>query len=71
MDWKKLISELMECGMTQTAIGEHVGLTQGAVSQILTGTQSDVKWTIGQKLRALRVTKLAERDATAREPSVT
>lgn len=61
MDWKKLISELMACGMTQKAIGDHIGLSQGAISQILKGVQDDVRWNDGEKLRALHEEKLAER----------
>lgn len=70
MDWKKLISELMDCGMTQKAIGEYIGLSQGAISQILKGLQDDVRWNDGEKLRELHAAKLAERDVVAKEQSI-
>lgn len=53
MDWKKLISELVDSGMTQTAIGESIGVSQSAVAQVLsdkTSSQRGFRWEPGQKL---------------------
>lgn len=68
MDWKKLISELLESGMTQTSIGEHIGVTQGAISQVLSErarSRRGFKWETGQKLIALHKT----RTSAAKEPA--
>lgn len=43
MDWKKLLTDLIASGMTQTAIAEHIGITQGAISQVLNDTSGKRK----------------------------
>lgn len=53
MDWKKLISELMASGMKQGEIGEAVGLSQAAISELATGQTKDARWRAGERLRAL------------------
>lgn len=56
MDWKKLITELIEAGMTQTAIADEIGLTQGAISQVLndtTGKRKGFQYEPGAKLVSL------------------
>lgn len=53
MDWKKLISELLDAGMSQVDIGRELGRSQAWVSVVATGKKSDVSWTDGHALIAL------------------
>jgi len=53
MDWKTLISDLMEAGLTQAEIGKEVGLSQPAVSELVSKRTADVKWSVGEKLLTL------------------
>ncbi len=50
MDWKLLIAELCAAGMTQTEIGERVGLSQSSVSDLVRGITRTVGWDTGNKL---------------------
>ena len=54
MDWKKLISEIQSCGLSQAAIGAEIGKSQVWVADVIRGRYDDVKWTDGQALIALR-----------------
>lgn len=70
MDWKKLIAELIDSGMTQTAIGEHIGVSQSAIAQVVSdklGSQRGFKWEPGQKLIELHKSKVAEGAATTQQ----
>lgn len=63
MDWKKLLTELIESGMTQTAIAEEMGITQGAISQVLTdttGKRKGFQYEPGAKLVALHRQRVLE-----------
>lgn len=54
MDWKNIISELMQAGVSQVEIGNEIGLSQPSVSDIAAGkTKTDVRWGVGQRLIAL------------------
>lgn len=50
MDAKKLISDLVAAGRTQAEIGRVIGLSQPAISDILTGKTKNVRWDVGQRL---------------------
>ena len=66
--WRVLIAELVEVGMTQKAIADSIGVTQGAISQVLTGNgQSGFRFEPGRKLRALhrRKTRLPKGEPTS------
>src|SRR6266496_2432136 len=59
MNWKKIISDLMAAQMTQREIAEYIGVTQSAVSQILSEkklTQKGFRYEPGQRLLALHKT---------------
>lgn len=53
MDWKKLILEIMEAGMTQMQIADHVGRSQAWVSAVALGKYSDLRWADGEALKAV------------------
>jgi predicted transcriptional regulator len=53
MDWKKLIHDLVASGLTQVEIANRVGCSQPTIAMLASGGQRDVRWTCGEKLRAL------------------
>jgi hypothetical protein len=54
MNCAKLIRDLMGKGVTQSMIGHHVGISQGAVSQHLRADgKSEIAYSKGEKLVAL------------------
>ncbi len=61
MDWKSLIASLAEFGVTQKEIGEAVGLSQPAISDLARGRTTRVEWEAGEKLRAFYEQKLVLR----------
>lgn len=59
MDWKSIIREILDTGMTQSELASCVGVSQPTICAILNGDQSDVKWSIGENL--LRQYKATEK----------
>lgn len=53
MDWTKLISEILDSGFTQAGLGAELGKSQAWVGAVLAGKYEDVKWSDGEKIRAL------------------
>lgn len=53
MDWKKIISDLVQAGLTQKEIGDKAGLKQASVSDLMNGNQKTVKWETGETLLAM------------------
>lgn len=53
MDWKKLLSDLDEAGLTQAAIAAHCGVAQSTVSDLGRGATLTPRFDFGQKLIAL------------------
>lgn len=62
MDWKKLLTELLATGLTQKSLGDEVGLTQGAISQVLTDKtgKRGFSWEAGNKLVHLHRARVLE-----------
>lgn len=51
MNWKTIIQDLIESGMTQYEIARELDLTQPMISDIVTGKRtSDIRWAHGQRL---------------------
>lgn len=50
MDWKKLINELSEKGLTQQAIAKFCGCSQSSISDLSTGESREPKASIGFSL---------------------
>ena len=59
MDWKNIISELCAGGLSQAAIGQAIGKSQGWVSAVYLGEYSDVRWRDGEALRRLHAAQTA------------
>lgn len=59
MTLKDAIKELIDSGLTQGEIGEKVGLSQVAISQILLGKNKSTNYEAGAEL--VRLGKLAQR----------
>jgi predicted transcriptional regulator len=59
MDWKKLVVELMEAGVTQTQIAEECGVAQATVSDLSRVTRQP-SFDFGTKLIALHRRLVAE-----------
>lgn len=53
MDWKKLMTEILDRPISQSAVGDRLGKSQAWVSAVLNGDYKDLKWTDGEALRAL------------------
>jgi hypothetical protein len=54
MDWKKLITEILESGMTQGEIARALDISQPVVHEMATGKRvRDPQWTHGNILIAL------------------
>lgn len=66
MDWKNIITELQELGLSQVEIGKELGKSQAWVADVLSGRYMDLKWADGQAL--LRLHKRAiKAPATAKK----
>lgn len=50
MDWKKLITELSEKGLTQQAIAKFCGCAQSTISDLFTGEIKEPKYSIAVSL---------------------
>lgn len=61
MDWKTLISDLAEFGMTQEQIAEKCGCAQSTISDLATGATETPRYHIGDALRSLHKTALRRR----------
>ncbi len=66
MDWKIIIAELLSSGLTQTQIATAVGVKQPTIAGLLAGTQTDMRWSNGERLKRLHeATVLRAEPATA------
>lgn len=65
MDWKKLIRELMESGVTQLQIAARLDISQGSISDIYTGRTATPNWTTGEALRNLHAETMAAKAEAA------
>jgi predicted XRE-type DNA-binding protein len=53
MDWKKLISQLVESGLTQVEIAKSVECGQTTISELFRGETEDPRSSVGLALIAL------------------
>ena len=66
MDWKKIISELLGTGMTQTEIAKLIDVPKGSITQILRdGAQRGFRYEPGMRLVELHRTRVLERPEEA------
>lgn len=54
MDWKLLIAELRDGGLSQPQIAALCNCAQATISDLASGTTREPRWPLGQALRALR-----------------
>lgn len=50
MNWKNIIQDLIDAGMTQSAIGNAIGISQASVSDLLTGKAKSTYYEAGELL---------------------
>jgi hypothetical protein len=55
MNWKTLITDLLGFGLTQAAIADAIKVKQPTISGILSGAQTDMRWSYGERLRKLHL----------------
>lgn len=67
MDWKLLINQLREAGMSQAEIGAAIGKSQAWVSAVMAGQYADLKWSDGEALRRIHAEKVSPADTAAPE----
>lgn len=67
MDWKTLIQDLVASGLTQVEIANRVGCSQPTIAMLASGAQRDIRWTYGEKLRALHRKVMGRRKRSVAE----
>ncbi|MBL8506024.1 MAG: helix-turn-helix domain-containing protein [Methylobacillus glycogenes] len=65
MNWKKLIQELSEAGVTQVEMAKHCDCGQSTISEISRGLIKNPAYGIGVKLVELHKSKVLNQDQTA------
>lgn len=60
MEWKNLINDLLDSGMTQTEIAKAVGTVQSTVSRMKDGLHPKVEYNVGAKLIQLHAERIHE-----------
>jgi predicted transcriptional regulator len=63
MDWKSIMSAIIESGLTQVQVAERLGRSQAWVSAVLQGKYQDVRWADGNAVLALHAEISATRKA--------
>ncbi len=59
MNWKTLIQELLDNGMTQVQIADEIGVKQPTISGILKSDGTgDMRWQNGERLRMLHLQRI-------------
>jgi transcriptional regulator with XRE-family HTH domain len=67
MNWKSLIQDLRNAGMSQAEIGKALGKSQGWVSAVMADGYADLKWGDGEALRRLHAEKLGAGETALHE----
>lgn len=63
MDWKTLISKIVDSGLTQEQIGLAIGKGQSWVSSVHSGRITSVRWEDGQALIQLLESSSSQKKA--------
>lgn len=58
MDWKKLIAELSDAGVTQAEIAAECGVAQSTISDLHRGASKSPSFDLGSSLVALHTAKV-------------
>lgn len=67
MNWKTLIAELNDAGMSQASIGAEIGKSQAWVCAVLAEQYADLKWADGEALLKLHAVKLGSSNTAAQK----
>ena len=59
MNWKAIIQELLDQGMTQAEIAHGIGLKQPSIAELLSGRTKEMMWRTGDRLIKLHHRKRA------------
>ena len=57
MNWVKIVTELLDSGMSQTELAIQIGLKPPSIADIVLKRQKSVRWEVGNKLLHLHRTK--------------
>lgn len=60
MDWNKIIVEIKATGMTQEEIAYDIGVSVGALSELLNGKINEPRWSRGDALLSLHARRCPE-----------
>lgn len=60
MDWKSLIADLKACGWSQPKLAERLNCGQATITDLSTGTTTEPRYGLGQRLRALHRIEMAK-----------
>ncbi len=63
MDWKKLLAELSEAGVTQTEIASECGVAQSTISDLNRGASKSPGFELGSRLVALHAARVSKKEA--------
>lgn len=69
-DWQSLIAAILQTGLTQTEIGDLVGLSQTTISMLANGKQRAVDYDAGNAIKALHLIHCGPQAAKRRESLV-
>jgi predicted transcriptional regulator len=69
VNWKKLLTELIDSGMTQAAIAEEIGVSQSRIAQVVSSTPESphgFRYEPGEKLVSLHRGRVIEASSETR-----
>ena len=67
MDWKRLLEELNEAGLSQAKIAERCSASQAAVSDLLRGATKEPRYGLGSRLLSLHEDVVGKGSAAAND----
>ena len=56
----ELLQNLLQSGMTQQALADHLGLAQSSIHMYATGRRKKISWDVAEKLIALYKAQASE-----------
>lgn len=59
MDWKQVITDIKDSGLTQEQIAQCVGVSVGTLSELLHGKVMEPKWSKGSALLRLHAARFS------------
>lgn len=65
MNWKNIIQDLIESGLTQTKIAEMAETGQSHISALLRGDRKQPGWALGDRLISLHRERCAKTEQAA------